>query len=173
MDYCAYHKDFVAIENCETCDRPLCSLCLWYTADGHRLCEEHAKERQNLGEQVYSPAVYAEAVQNTLELRSQSPDEDDATYGANKQDVNALVSAIIAATALFSCCGGVYCLPVVALLLGAVAYFSADKAIDPARTRRMAGFGIGIGGLMLAIVVAFLGLYAALIVIAVVSSSRP
>lgn len=173
MDHCAYHKDFVTIENCETCNRPLCSLCLWYADDGRRLCEEHARERQSQGEQVYSPAVYAEAVQNTLELRSKPEDEDDAPYRGNKQDINALVSAVIAVTALFSCCGGVYCLPVVALVLGAMAYFSADKSIDPVRTRRLAGVGLGTGALLLATVFAFLGLYVVLLVIAFVSSSAP
>ena len=173
MDHCSYHEDFVAIEKCEVCYRPLCALCLWYAADGRRLCEEHALEEQRRGEQVHSPAVYAEAVNNTLEVHSRNPKEDTATYKGNKQDVGALVSAVVAVTALFSCCGGAYCLPVIALILGAVTYFGADKAFDPSRTRRLAGISLGTGVLMLASVVAFAGFYIVLLVIAVFSNSFP
>ena len=175
MDQCAYHQDHIAIENCEVCDRPLCALCLWYGADGRRLCEIHAKEIQDSGGEVHSPAVYAEAIQNTLTVQARQHGRDDeaATYQGNSQDVNGLVSAVLALTALFSCCGGVYCLPIVALALGAIAYANADKAFDPARTRRLAGIGLGAGAFMILIVFACIGIYVALLVVAMVSSPGP
>ena len=173
MDPCANHHDLVAIERCETCDRPLCALCLWYGTDGRRLCEEHANERRDKGEEVFSPAVYAEAVHNTLEVRSTPQDEDSATYRGNKQDINALVSAVVALTALFSCCGGVYCLPIVALALGGAAYFGAGKSFDPVRTRRLAGIGIGTGALLLASIAFSIGLYVVLLIIALFAGSSP
>jgi hypothetical protein len=174
MDHCANHQDHVAIESCELCERPLCALCLWYSADGRRLCEDHAKERQDQGDQVYSPAAYAEAVHSTLADQARRQDEEEpATYKGNRQDVNALISAGLVLTALFSCCGGVYCLPVIALILGAVAYVGADKAFDPSRTRRLAGVGLGASALMLMAAMAFIGLYIILLVFAVASSSSP
>ena len=175
MDHCAFHQDHVAIENCELCDRPLCALCLWYSADGRRLCEIHAKELQEKGEAVDPPAVYAEAIKNTLTLRSEQPDAagEEATYKGNRQDVSALVSAVLALTALFSCCGGVYCLPVIALALGVLAYASAGKAIDPERTRRLAGVGLGAGALMILAAFACMGLYVILLVGAIASNPAP
>ena len=175
MDLCAYHKNHVAIENCEVCDRPLCALCLWYGADGRRLCETHAREIQESGDEVHSPAVYAEAIQNTLTVQAEQHDGDDgtATYKGNSQDVNSLLSVVLALTAMFSCCGGVYCLPVIALVLGAIAYANADDAFDPARTRRLAGIGLGVGALMILAIFAFIGIYVALLVVAVLSSPTP
>jgi hypothetical protein len=173
MDPCINHEDLVAIEQCETCDRPLCALCLWYSADGHRLCEEHALERREHGETVYSPAVYAEAVQSTLEVRPDLRDGATAAYQGNKQDISALLAAVLALTAMFSCCGGVYCLPIIALLLGGAAYLGADKSFDSGRTRRLAGIGIGIGALLMAATLFFVGFYVFLIVIALVNNSSP
>jgi hypothetical protein len=175
MDQCAYHPDHVAIENCEVCDRPLCALCLWYGADGRRLCEIHAKEIEESGDEIHSPAVYAEALQNTLTVQATQHDGDDgkATYKGNSQDINSLLSAVLALTAVFSCCGGVYCLPIIALALGAIAYVNADKAFDPARTRRLAGIGLGTGAVMILAVFACIGIYVAFLAVAVLSSPRP
>ena len=175
MDYCANHQDHVAVENCELCDRPLCALCLWYGSDGRRLCKVHAKELRNSGEEVFPPTDYAEAIQNSLIVRSEAQEATDGpvAYRGNNQDVSALVSAVLAVTALFSCCGGVYCLPIIALALAAIAYLNADKAIDPSRTRRLSGIGLGAGALMVLTIFACIGLYVALVVAAVVSSPTP
>ena len=175
MDQCANHSNNVAIENCELCDRPLCALCLWYAADGRRLCEEHAGELQEQGDQIYSPAIYSEAVLNTLTATQKQADAGDAgaTYKGNTPDLNALIAAVLALTALFSCCGGIYCLPMIALALGAFAYANADKAFDPARTRRLAGIGLGAGALMVAAAFAFVVLYVVLILFAIVANPGP
>ena len=176
MDYCTHHQDHVAVENCEVCQSPLCALCLWYGVDGRRLCELHAAELQDAGQEVYPPAHYAEAIQNSLKVRSQQTDatgEDNKTYKGNSQDVTGLISAVLALTALFSCCGGIYCLPIVALALGAIAYANAGHAVDPARTRRLAGIGLGAGALMVLTVFACIALYAALLGLAVLSNPSP
>ncbi len=175
MEKCAFHSDNVAIESCEVCGRSLCALCLWYGADGLRLCETHAHEKQKGGEEVFSPATYADAIQNAQIARSEQQDHEDREppYQANKQDVTGLVSAVLALTALFSCCGGVYCLPIIGLALGAVAYFNADKAVDPSRTRRLAGIGLGAGGLMVLVSAACMVLYVTLLVVAMVSNPSP
>lgn len=175
MDQCAYHQDHVAIENCEVCDRPLCALCLWYGADGRRLCEVHAREAQLHGDEVHSPDVYAEAIQNSLIVPAdqQNAGDGSTSFLGNSKDVNGLLSAVLALTALFSCCGGVYCLPIIALALGAFAYANAEKAIDPARTRRLAGVGLGAAALMMVAIFVCIGVYMALFVAAVVSSPGP
>ncbi len=175
MDYCANHEDHVAVENCEQCGRPLCALCLWYGFDGRRLCEAHAKELQGSGEDVYPPSDYADAIQNSLIVRSELHEASDepAVYKGNSQDVSAFVAAVLAVTALFSCCGGLYCLPIIALALGAIAYLNADKAVDPSRARRLSGIGLGAGTLMVLAIFACIGLYVALLFAAVVSSPAP
>lgn len=106
MEKCAYHSDNVAIESCEVCGRPLCALCLWYGADGLRLCEQHAQEKQERSEEVFPPATYADAIQNALATTSeqQRAEDGEPPYKGNKQDVTSLVSAVLALTALFSCC---------------------------------------------------------------------
>lgn len=173
MDRCANHDDHIAIESCEICDRPLCALCLWYSDDGLRLCEEHAHERREQGQVVYPPTTYADALRNKLVRPDGANDSPEATYQANRQDVNALVSAVMAVTAIFSCCGGVYCLPIVALVMGALAYAGADRAFDPSRTRRLAGVGLGAGALMLITVFGCVMLYAILLIVALASSPGP
>ncbi|MEW5985513.1 MAG: B-box zinc finger protein [Chloroflexota bacterium] len=153
MELCTFHPDHPAVERCEVCQRPLCGLCLWYSHDGLRLCEEHAQERVAAGEQVLPPATYAEAIGSSVVHQppsvSSSNEGEGSTRPVNNQDLTALVGAIIALTTLASCMGGAYCLPIVAVALGAAAYRSAHLAADPRRTRQWAGVGMGVGGLML------------------------
>ena len=114
MDYCAHHQDHVAVENCELCERPSCALCLWCGSDGHRLREDHTWEMHSSGEEVLPPTDYVDAVQNSLIDRTEDQEAavGPVAYKGNSQDVVALVSALLAVTALFSCCGSVYCLPI-------------------------------------------------------------
>ena len=159
MDACVYHPDHGAIESCEVCRRPLCGLCLWYTEDGHRLCEAHARERAEAGTRVLPPQTYREAIATSL-LRSPAGAPDaGAIYQGNSNDVGALVAAIAAFAVVASCMGGAYCLPLFIVLLGAATYANADKAIDPRRTRLLAGTGIGVAGLFLLGIFAFVGFY--------------
>jgi hypothetical protein len=172
MDACINHPELAAVEACEVCSKPLCGLCLWYTSDGHRLCETHAKEREEAGEVVLSPETYREALPNSLEPRPDRPVADPSqrtVYQGNSYDLTALIAAIVGVTTLASCCGGAYCLPFVGLTLGIIAFVSADQAIDSVRTRNLAIVGIAVMGLIAFAILAFIILYAALIGVALVA----
>ncbi len=172
MDACINHPELAAIEACEVCRKPLCGLCLWYTADGHRLCEEHAKEQEAAGEVVLSPETYREALPSSLQPRPEEPSADQSQrtiYRGNSYDLTALIAAIVGVTTLVSCCGGYYCLPFVGLTLGIIAFVSADQALDTVRTRNLAVIGIAVMGVIVFAVLAFIALYVALIGLAIVA----
>ena len=163
MENCVFHPEHAAIEPCEICQKPLCGLCLWYTADGHRLCEAHARQREAQGERVLPPHAYEEALAPSLRRSAASVGSADApgVYRGNSNDVGALVAATVALSFLFSCAGGAYCLPVAIFLLGLAVFLNADQAIDPRRTKLLAGIGMGIVGLMIVALFAFFVLYLA------------
>lgn len=173
MEPCAFHPEHAAVEYCEVCEQPLCGLCLWYTASGHRLCRAHARDRAEAGEQVLPPQTYHEAIESSL-VRSQIGSAGEpGTYRGNNTDLSGLVAAVMGLTTLLSCMGGVYCLPVVVLLLGASAFVNANQAVDAQRTRRLAAVGVGIVAFMFLLVFAFILLYIAFIVFLVIAGSRP
>ena len=109
MDYSANHPEHVAVENCELCGRRLCALCLWYGTDGRRLCEVDAKEIRQGGEEVFPLANCADAIQNPpiVQAKAAKTGDEPVVRKGNSPDVGALVSAVLAVTALSSCCGGV------------------------------------------------------------------
>ncbi len=163
MESCANHPDHAAIEHCEVCRQPLCGLCLWYTEDGHRLCEVHAHEAEARGEHVLEPDTYAEAVGTSLikanhEKREQPVDEP-GVYRGNQNDIGALIGAILAITMIASCSGGIYCLPIIALVMGILFWLNAPQAINPHRTRVFAGITLGISGLILMAIFCFIAFY--------------
>lgn len=82
---------------------------------------------QERGQINYAPAAYADALPGTLKQARQQDEDASAAYQGNSQDVSALISAVLALTELVSCCGGVYCLPIIAVILGAFAYLNAEK----------------------------------------------
>ena len=163
MEHCANHPDIAAVEHCEICRRQLCGYCLWYEEDGRRLCENHAMEIKAAGGKVLPPETYAEAIDTSLVRRSnggtaEAVQNGQRLYQGNSQDLGALVAAIVALTTLASCAGGMYCLPVFALILGVAMYSNASAAQDPRRTRNLAGISIGVGGLFLFLIVAYFGM---------------
>ena len=172
---CSFHSEHQAVEFCEECRRPLCGLCLWYTGDGHRLCEEHARLRREAGEQVLPPQTYQEAIGPTLrEQPAEKSSQSSPLYRGNNYDLSALVTALIGFMILASCSGGIYCMPVAALALGLLAYSNADKAVDPGRTRLLAGVGLGVVGLMVFAIISFITLYVILFaVVMTLSAGRP
>ena len=171
MDTCINHPDHAALEWCELCHKPLCGLCLWYTRSGHRLCEEHAREWEGRGESVLSPDDYEEALAASLRQQPTTPNgEVDETPGlsrGNSNDLLALVGATAALTTLFSCAGGAYCLPVLILIIGLVTFMNAGRAVDPRRTRVLAGASVGIVAVMLLFIVAFFLLYVSFVILAI------
>lgn len=174
MESCSFHPEHQAVEFCEVCRRPLCGLCLWYTTDGHRLCQEHAQARREAGEQVLPPQTYQEAIQPTLMERPAEKSGQLPEYRGNNYDLGALLAALIGVMILASCSGGLYCMPIVALLLGVLAYQNANKAVDPRRTRLFAGVGLGVVGLMFLALVSFITLYIVIFAVAMtLSAGRP
>lgn len=179
MDSCAVHPDRTAIERCEVCSQPLCGLCLWYVEDGRRLCQEHAGEAADQGLQVESPDTYAEAIGTVSPAHTRSVIAGNANpnskgvYQGNSQDLGAFLAALLGLVTIFSCMGGAYCLPIVGLALGIFAYANAGKAIDPRRTRILAGTGIGVGGCLLLVVLFYAFLFFVFVFSSILASSGP
>lgn len=162
-DVCTFHPEHQAVESCEVCQRPLCGLCLWYTGDGYRLCQVHAAERAAKGEEVLSPETYQEAVRPQA---ASAPRRDQpGIYQGNSYDVGALMAAVAGLATIASCSGGIYCLPVITLLLGIGVFLKADQAVDRRRTRLLAGIGIGLTGLILLAIFAMFTFYIVLILV--------
>ncbi len=184
MEHCVNHPNRTAVEHCEVCNRALCGHCLWYTDDGHRLCEIHAREQEEAGETVLPPETYAEALNNrplsrqpTEKLQQRetnNQEKDDIPYKGNSQDLTAFLSAVMAVTVLLSCMGGAYCLPIAAFLLGIVGFTNASKAVDPQRTRLLSGISLGVGGLIFLGILAYFGFFFMFFVFtAIAASSGP
>jgi len=175
MDHCAYHPNHEGIEHCEICNQALCGFCLWYGDDGRRLCEIHAREVLAEGKLVLPPDTYDEAINNSLVTippgESTSQTGDPIRYKGNREDLNALLALVIAASSLFSCFGGVYCLPLVSAVLGLAALSSASRAVDPGRTRRLAGTGLFSSGLMFACMLIYILSILGVLVFGIISSS--
>jgi hypothetical protein len=188
MDHCVFHPNRVAVEYCEICKRALCGHCLWYTEDGHRLCEIHAQEKEGMGEKILPPETYAEAIstqylskppkenQQPSEEEEQSGqnssrEKEEIPYKGNSQDLTALISAVVAVTILASCMGGAYCLPIAAFILGIIGFTNADKAIDPKRTRLLSGISLGFGGFVLLGLITIIGAYMMFFIFAIFAAS--
>ena len=173
MSSCINHPSHNAIEACEVCGVNLCGLCLWYTDDGHRLCEEHALARQKAGQTVISPETYQEAIPGTISLQTEgtfTPDRD-GIYRGNQTDLSALIAAILSLTTLASCFGGIYCIPILALIMGAIAYRNANIAVDGQRTKVLSVVGMATGGLFVLMIICFVIFYVSMILFAVLASS--
>ena len=174
METCIVHPDHVAIEQCEVCHKPLCGLCLWYTEEGHRLCEVHAKEAEANGQKIAEPETYAEAVGTSLlkkpDNRQEQPTDEAGLYRGNQNDVGALAAAIMMVTMIASCSGGVYCLPIVGLVLGILFWLNAPQSVNPQRTRVFAGISLGISGLILLAILCFIAFYIFIFAFAFASS---
>lgn len=169
-DPCINHPELPAIERCETCGDPLCGLCLWYDDEGRRFCETHAKSVKLAdGKTVFAPETYAEGVSGSL-IASRidaSENQREAKYHANQQDLTAFLAAILGVVTITACFGGIYCMPIVAVVLGAIAYSKADLSVDPKRTRNFALAGMITGGLLLVGIIVIIMLYGAVIVAAI------
>ena len=148
-EVCINHAEHAAIEHCEVCGQPLCGLCLWYAADGRRLCERDAELAKSAGISVTPPETYAEAIPASLSRPSPQPSADALPYRGNNFDLASLMAAVLGVTTLGSCMGLAYCLPFAGGLLGLYAYFNADQSANPQRTRMMGGVGMAIALLML------------------------
>ncbi len=177
MNSCSNHPELEAVEQCEVCQQPLCGLCLWYGEQGHRYCETHAQEAKAAGAQIYAPKAYAAGVSRSLSPSRPADQaaEGSAPYRGNSHDLYGAIAAAIGVISLLSCFGGIYCLPIVGGILGAIAYFNADQSLDARRTRTMGLIGMIVGGLLTIFLFAILALYGAIFFAAFTSalSSTP
>jgi hypothetical protein len=98
------------------------------------------------------------------------------TFRGNSYDLISLGSLVTGGLILFSCvtCGtGYYCMPVIAVILGAIGVLGARQAVDGDRTRLWSWLGIAAGGILFLLIAAAFVLYIAFIILAVTSSSGP
>ena len=162
--YCHFHPERIALERCEVCDKPLCAYCLYYTEDGQRLCVEHAAEARALGVRVDEPAAYADqliSAQVGADRKHKRgwQDTDSTLYKGNSTDLAALVALVLGVVTLGSCCGGLYCVPIVGLLLSILGLVNARKAYDPSRTRKLSLIGLAASGVVVLVIVGAMILY--------------
>ncbi len=103
------------------------------------------------------------------------PTPPEATFKGNSYDLAALGALTSGIVALFSCvtCGmGVYCLPLLPLVLGLIGLLSARQAVEEERSRLWSWIGIAAGGFIVLLTVAGIVLYIAFVVLAVAAGQR-
>jgi hypothetical protein len=101
------------------------------------------------------------------------PQRPAVTFMGNAYDLTSLGALASGLVVLFTCltCGtGVYCLPVVPIVMGAVGLLAARQSVDARRTRLWSWLGLGMGGLVVLAVATAIALYVGLIVAAVIAS---
>ncbi len=99
----------------------------------------------------------------------------EATFKGNAYDLAALGALASGVVVLFSCvtCGmGIYCLPLVPLVLGLIGLLSARQSVEEERTRLWSWLGIAAGGFIVLLTIAGIVLYVAFIVLAIVAGER-
>ena len=156
MTNCYQHPDRPAVEQCEVCRRPLCGSCLWYAETGERLCLEHASEWVKAGKPVVAPQRYASGISSS-EAAAAQPVKADIPYRGNSTDVSALVAAVVGLASIASCVGLYWALPLLALFLGLVTFLQSRDAVNPRRTRWLAGVGLLGSALFVVSILIFFG----------------
>ena len=160
-DACAKHPARAAIEHCEVCGTPLCNFCLYYTDDGQRLCETHAREAHTLGLGFNPPEVYADgllsgqadasrhrsALGRALPITKGAVAGPRVMYQANNTDLLAFVSMLTGIFGVVAICSSGMCLPPLGFLLSIFALISAKDAVDQRRTRNQAIIGLITSGI--------------------------
>lgn len=124
----------------------MCDLCLWYADDGRRLCQRHAGAHEAAGGTVISPDNYDTALQ-PQSLNGAPPAENKGEYRGNSMDLSAYTAMLVGLVTLLSCIGGSYFLPLVAGILGLIAFLNAQNSVDAGRTRTFGILGMA-GGLL-------------------------
>jgi hypothetical protein len=156
MKNCINHEDHAAIEHCEVCGDALCDVCLWYDDDGRRLCENHAREYEEAGGSVQSPAFYVEGI-HVKEGINTAP---RAPYEGNQTDLIALSAGILGAASLMTWFGGGLCISFGAGILGVIALTSKKKGLNHNRVQQMGIFGLSLGVLGLVPIILFFCFFA-------------
>ncbi len=81
------------------------------------------------------------------------------TFVGNFNDVLAIVAATLAGVTVFGCLTmnyGFYCLPIVTVVVGAVAWVNAKSSVQPDRTKRWGLISLGTGSVFLVIMIAIM-----------------
>jgi|GEM_PF-747821 len=173
--FCTNHPHRAAIEKCEVCGKPLCGYCLYYSQDGKRLCEEHAKLAESSGDKIYPPAAYADGInlaqvdatrnveqyaeEELNQLFKPRKNENPVLYRGNNADLNAFVAMLLGIFGVMSCCGAYICFPFMAVLMAVFALLNASDSVDPNRTRQQAIIALLTGGGISAGIVMCIGGY--------------
>jgi hypothetical protein len=100
------------------------------------------------------------------------PGLPQVTFRGNTYDLISLGSLITGVALLLSCltCNmGYYCLPLIAVALGAVGVLSARRSVEAERTKLWSWLGIAAGGIVLLLIALCIVLYIGFIVLAAVS----
>ncbi len=105
---------------------------------------------------------------------SPRPGGPQVTFMGNTYDLVSLGALITGALTLFSCltCGqGVYCLPLLPVILGLISLLAAKQSVNAERTRLWSWLGIAAGALILLLIVAAVGLYLAFLFLAIIAGA--
>ena len=84
------------------------------------------------------------------------PSVPHPTFIGNTNDMVAVVGAVTAGIAGLCCITGgygIYCLPIVPIVLGIAALINASQSVDPERTRRWGWVSLGVGGGVLVLLI--------------------
>lgn len=152
---CHFHPDRLSVEICEVCRRPMCAECLWYADSGERLCPVHGEVWQLQGKAVHPPERYAEGI-GFSQVSASDPPKADLPYKGNGNDLNALIALILGISSVLACYGFWYILPLIAFLMGLVAWLHARDSHNPNRTKWLAGGAMASGGIFLLLTFGFI-----------------
>jgi hypothetical protein len=103
---------------------------------------------------VAPPERYSEGIAHS-EAAAARPAGPAQPYQGNSTDLGALIAALAGVTALLSCAGLSWVIPLVAFILGLVAWLHARDAANPGRTRALAGLGLAGGGIFVLFLIGF------------------
>lgn len=93
-----------------------------------------------------------------------------ATYQGNGYDLAALVGVTTGVIVLLVCGTGgvgVYCLPIVPVILGIIGLMTANDSVNPDRTKFLSWLSLAVGGLILLFILMIVIVYVAFIAFAI------
>lgn len=168
-DHCANHPRRAAVERCEVCGKSLCNFCLYYTDEGQRLCEEHARQAASQGLGFNPPETYGEGLLSAqARAREETRTAEDTPfatqnkgvlsgplvlYRANNNDLMGFIGMFSSFLGALALCGGGVCIPFLGVILSITALVNAGDAVDKKRTRTQGIIGLLISGAIMLLMV--------------------